>query len=152
YRVWDVGGVRLQQNSWRNELPLDLNILLFQVPLSVYDVMIKEDGETVRAHSNLFKSLWHLQRHDTIKFLNFTKMDIFERKIKSVRRALRHDQSLYNREPDDVKAGIEYYVDRFREVGFRTKVDNTFAAFLDATDTAQASLLLNKILEVSQAR
>ncbi|KAK4223488.1 putative guanine nucleotide-binding protein alpha-2 subunit [Podospora fimiseda] len=155
YHVYDAGGNRSERKKWLHPMKKNMDILLFQAPIGSYDeVSLRDDGEMTLMDEvfMLFPSMWSTEwLHGTTKFLNLTKMDMFERKVKSGLSPISEFHSSYTGKLNDVEAGLGYFIDKFTELGFKQDEDN-FLTVLDATDTAQVKLLLDKIIHVAQRR
>ncbi|KAK0735956.1 guanine nucleotide binding protein, alpha subunit [Apiosordaria backusii] len=153
YCVYDVGGTRSQRKKWIHAFE-NVDIILFQAPLGDYDKPLREDedalnmAESLTLFESLVNSRWFV---NTAFFVNFTKMDLFEQKVKSRQKPLSQYHPDYQGDPSDVKAGVQFFVDQFQE-RIKERKGSVHVTVLDATDTAQATLLLQRVVQVAEAK
>ncbi|KAK0664639.1 putative guanine nucleotide-binding protein alpha-2 subunit [Cercophora samala] len=153
YCVHDVGGSRPERRKWIH-VREDADIVLWQSPIGAYDEGIREDNTAINMNESLtlFESVVNSRWfNDASFFVNFTKMDLFEQKITSGQSPLADFHPNYHGDPGDVKAGVRFFIDEFR-AKVKEHAGSVHMTVLDTTDTAQATLLLQRVVQVAEAR
>ncbi|KAK4642611.1 hypothetical protein QC761_511490 [Podospora bellae-mahoneyi] len=154
YSVYDVGGSRSERRKWIHEFE-DVDIVLFQAPVGAYDERLREDKYSFNMEEslNLFESLVNSRWFsNTTFFVNFTKRDLFEQKVNSGHVPISDFHPEYQGDPGDVKAGVQFFIDEFQTRVEEHPGGSIHMTVLDTTDTAQATLLLQRVVQVAEAK
>ncbi|KAK4176597.1 putative guanine nucleotide-binding protein alpha-2 subunit [Triangularia setosa] len=153
YCVYDVGGTRSERKKWIHAFE-NVDIILYQAPLGAYDEGLREDESAISMTESLmlFESLVNSKWFDnTAFFVNFTKMDLFEQKVKSGYKPLSQFYPDYRGDPRNLKAGVQFFVNEFQSK-IKARQGSIHLTVLDTTDTAQATLLLQRVMQVAEAK
>jgi len=113
YNVHDVGGARSERKKWVHSFQA-VDCVVFTVGLSDYNVDWYDGTNSLEESLELFKSLLALEWFTkSAFFLVFTKIDLFEEKLKH--------EPMKTYFPDynggsDLSHGLEYWTQRFNDI------------------------------------
>ncbi|KAF2732642.1 G-alpha-domain-containing protein [Polyplosphaeria fusca] len=149
FNVYDVGGERVERRKWVSVFGGN-PLMTFFVAMSCYDQVLYEDNTRNRMTESLevFEALVADKERfspQTKLILCFTKMDLFESKIKTGKGSIKSHFPNFKGRSTDVTAARDYFTKRFTAL-WQTPCE-LIVYYLNATNTDDVRMVLSNIVD-----
>eukprot|EP01083_Nonionella_stella_P139962 428132_1 len=155
FEFTDVGGQRSERAKWMNMMHDDVDIVLYLVAISEYDLFCFEDNETRRLDEalNLFETVLNNGLcHDKTVILFFNKYDLFEKKLEDqdskTMRDIYPDDWPKDSDPRNADHVCKYIFRKFKKIYRKELPDSEHVPHYHCTtalDTKQIDVLMQDL-------
>jgi len=144
FEMYDVGGQRSDRRKWI-ECFEKVDAVIFVAALSEYDQSLAEAKHTNRMTEaiELFRSVCNNRAFAGVNILLFlNKKDLFQEKIMHSDIAAQKAFSDYAGPPQDFDAGVDYFIQKFKDCLIDDEFNDSFIHVTCATDTNNMEFVL----------
>lgn len=144
FEMYDVGGQRSERRKWIDCFD-SVDAVIFVAALSEYDQSLAEAKHTNRMSEaiELFRSICNNRAFANTSIMLFlNKKDIFTEKIMSSDIALQNAFSDYAGPAKDFDAGVDYFIQKFKDCLIDEEFNDSFIHVTCATDTNNMEFVL----------